>query len=336
MAQRLGLGPGRRKAVVFLFLFALFRSGIASCGVAPQARITGGDSAAFGQWPWQVSITYDSTHVCGGSLVSEEWVLSAAHCFPREHRKEDYEIKLGAYQLDSYTPETEVRTLAQVITHHSYHQEGSQGDIALLRLNKPVNFSRHIRPICLPAANASFPNGLQCTVTGWGHVAPSVSLQAPRPLQQLEVPLISRETCNCLYNINAKPEEPHFIQQDMVCAGYVKGGKDACQGDSGGPLSCPMGGLWYLAGIVSWGDACGAPNRPGVYTLTSSYASWIHYHVAELQPHVVPQTQESQPDTDLCHKHQALNLAPARGSLGPILLLPLGLTLGLLHPWLEH
>lgn len=60
-----------------------------------------------------------------------------------------------------------------------------------------------------------------------------MSLQAPRPLQQLEVPLISRETCNCLYNINVKPGEPHYIQQDMVCAGYVKGGKDACQVNTG-------------------------------------------------------------------------------------------------------
>lgn len=91
----------------------------------------------------------------------------------REHRKEEYEVKLGAHQLDTYTPEAEVRTVAQVIPHTSYHHEGSQGDIALLRLSSPIIFSRYIRPICLPAANASFPNGLQCTVTGWGHVAPS-------------------------------------------------------------------------------------------------------------------------------------------------------------------
>ncbi|XP_004439588.1 PREDICTED: prostasin [Ceratotherium simum simum] len=342
MAQRAGLGSGRLEAVAILLLLGLFQSGMgadgaeALCGMASQARVTGGGSAAPGQWPWQVSITYDGTHVCGGSLVSEEWVLSAAHCFPREHRKEDYEVKLGADKLDSYSTEAQVRTVAQIISHTSYRQEGSQGDIALLRLSSPITFSRYIRPICLPAANASFPNGLQCTVTGWGHVAPSVSLQAPRPLQQLEVPLISRETCNCLYNINAKPDEPHFIQEDMVCAGHVKGGKDACQGDSGGPLSCPVGGLWYLAGIVSWGDACGAPNRPGVYTLTSSYASWINHHVAKLQPRVVPQIHESQPDSNLCSNHLAFNSAAAQGLLGPILLLPLSLTLGFLGAWHEH
>ncbi|OBS63483.1 hypothetical protein A6R68_08037, partial [Neotoma lepida] len=252
-----------------------------------------------------------------------------------EHNREQYEVKMGAHQLDSYNNDTVVRTVAHIISHPSYREEGSQGDIALIRLSSPVTFSRYIRPICLPAANATFPNGLQCTVTGWGHVAPSVSLQTPRPLQQLEVPLISRETCGCLYNINAVPEEPHTIQQDMLCAGYVKGGKDACQGDSGGPLSCPIEGLWYLAGIVSWGDACGAPNRPGVYTLTSTYASWIHHNVAELQPRVVPQTQESQPDGHLCNHHPVFNSAPAQG-LRPILFLPLGLALGLFCLWFEH
>lgn len=91
----------------------------------------------------------------------------------REHSRDEYEVKLGAHQLDSYSNDTVVHTVAQIISHSSYREEGSEGDIALIRLSSPVTFSRYIRPICLPAANASFPNGLLCTVTGWGHVAPS-------------------------------------------------------------------------------------------------------------------------------------------------------------------
>lgn len=106
-----------------------------------------------------------------GSLSACPFPTPACAC--SEHDVKDYDIKLGADQLDSYSNVTETCMASEVIVHPDYQEEGSQGDIALLKLNQTVNFSRYIRPICLPAANASFPNGLKCTVTGWGYVAPS-------------------------------------------------------------------------------------------------------------------------------------------------------------------
>uniref|UniRef100_A0A8C0GTJ9 Serine protease 8 n=1 Tax=Chelonoidis abingdonii TaxID=106734 RepID=A0A8C0GTJ9_CHEAB len=156
-----------RSEGLFLFYSLLLCPPAGTCGSAIMGRIVGGTDAQDGQWPWQVSLNFQSNHVCG------------------------------------------------------------------------------------------------------------VSLPSPKTLQQLEVPVIGLETCRCLYKINANPADSHVIQNDMMCAGYAEGKKDACQGDSGGPLSCRVGNAWLLAGVVSWGDACGSPNRPGVYTRTSAHTAWI-------------------------------------------------------------
>ncbi|XP_074854376.1 prostasin isoform X2 [Carettochelys insculpta] len=247
----------------------------AMCGIPAMGRIVGGTDAQAGQWPWQISLNFQNSHVCGGSLIAPEWVITAAHCFPVENEITEYEVMLGAFQLTNPSQDIQVVAVEQAIKHPSYTDEGSSGDIALVKLKSPVSYSRTIRPICLPSASVVFPSGMKCTVTGWGHVLTTVSLPNPKTLQQLEVPVIGLETCRCLYKVNANPAEPHVIQEDMMCAGFAEGKKDACQGDSGGPLSCQVGNAWLLAGVVSWGDACGTANRPGVYIRVAAYADWI-------------------------------------------------------------
>uniref|UniRef100_A0A8C3FUS3 Peptidase S1 domain-containing protein n=1 Tax=Chrysemys picta bellii TaxID=8478 RepID=A0A8C3FUS3_CHRPI len=230
-------------------------------------RIVGGNDAKNGSWPWQVSIREGSNHICGGSLIAEITQAGAitVRLFPNCHVPE-----AAASQCQvNHPPE-------------AYTDIGSSGDIALVELETPVNFNRVIRPICLPASSVEFPAGMECWVTGWGDTQYGESLEAPKTLQEVQVPLIDRDTCNSLFNTGSYPDDPQGtdpIKQDMICAGYPEGEKDACQGDSGGPLVCEWDNAWLLAGVVSWGVECARPNRPGVYILLPPYADWIQGYV---------------------------------------------------------
>ncbi|XP_058038584.1 prostasin-like [Ahaetulla prasina] len=251
----------------------------AVCGQPVTSRIVGGQAALEGAWPWQVSIFQASKLICGGSLISSNWVVSAAHCFNSPGAP--YEIQLGAYKLQDPSPNMVTSTLKRIISHPGYkEQEGSSGDIALLELNSPVTFNDYILPICLPASSVEFPADTKCWVTGWGQIGSSANLPPPQILQQLEVPIVDRKTCNDLYNISKGYQlQTDLVNADMICAGYKEGGKDACQGDSGGPLACKSNGAWTLAGVVSWGEGCAQRNQIGVYTSVPFYLDWIQSYI---------------------------------------------------------
>uniref|UniRef100_A0A8D2IZF8 Peptidase S1 domain-containing protein n=1 Tax=Varanus komodoensis TaxID=61221 RepID=A0A8D2IZF8_VARKO len=246
------------------------------CGkpVIQSPRIVGGQPASNGSWPWQVSILQDNRFICGGSLIADQWVLSAAHSINQ------YKVLLGAYQLLNLINTVVVSGVRQIILHPDYTNSiDSSGDIALLKLNTPVQFTNFILPICLPASSVRFSPNADCWVTGWGDIqtkGEELNLPPPLTLQELKVPLISRTICNYLYNhfpVIDLPRNP--IKLDMICAGSVEGGKDSCQGDSGGPLVCNLPEGWTQAGIVSWGFGCAQPGHPGVYTFVPFYADWI-------------------------------------------------------------
>ncbi|KAM3917749.1 prostasin [Leptodactylus fuscus] len=238
-------------------------------------RIVGGEDGNIQHYPWQVSLWFDSRHVCGATIISPTAVLTAAHCVPSEHKDTDYQVIAGTTSLSNTDPLTQTVGVDRCFRNPSYTSEGYSFDIAVVKLKAPLTFNNNVQPIRLPAANVQIPAGFKCKITGWGHIQQSQPLKQPQTLQVGQVTIISQKTCNCLYKINPTDNTISSINQDMICAGTVDGSVDACQGDSGGPLSCYTNGNWYQIGVVSWGEECGAPNKPGVFTLITANINWI-------------------------------------------------------------
>uniref|UniRef100_A0A3Q1FHD8 Zgc:92313 n=1 Tax=Acanthochromis polyacanthus TaxID=80966 RepID=A0A3Q1FHD8_9TELE len=257
------------------------------CGRPPlmENRIVGGMDASDGAWPWQVDIQkVRDGHVCGGSIITENWVLSAAHCFPNPSDLSSYIIYVGRYHLNGYNPYESSHRVSRVVIPYDYDEPHSGKDVALVQLSSPVTWSDRVRPVCLPSSGTSFPDGMMCYVTGWGNIREGVPLSGTGPLQVVQVPIISQSSCQEMYQTD--PKEQVDILYDMICAGFQEGGKDSCQGDSGGPLVCQMvNGTWVQAGVVSFGLGCGNRNKPGVYARLTSYSRFIRDTIPEIRLH---------------------------------------------------
>uniref|UniRef100_A0A672M5I0 Suppressor of tumorigenicity 14 protein homolog n=1 Tax=Sinocyclocheilus grahami TaxID=75366 RepID=A0A672M5I0_SINGR len=243
------------------------------CGVRPYKhnRIVGGQNADVGEWPWQVSLHFKTSgNVCGASIISNKWLLSAAHCFIQPDS--DYKITSnwltysGLREQNIQDSSVQKRTLKSIITHPNYDSMTYDYDISLLELSNPLNFTNTVHPICLPASTHVFSAGSSCFVTGWGTLREGGIVA--QILQKAEVKVINDTVCNMVTEGQ--------VTSRMLCSGYLTGGVDACQGDSGGPLVCRSDvGKWFQAGIVSWGEGCAQRNKPGVYTRVTKLREWI-------------------------------------------------------------
>lgn len=249
------------------FLNHLILTGILSISFSSWAQfrpdIVGGVEANQGEFPFMVSLQSEySSHYCGGSLIKEDWVLTAAHCMDSGYIDA---VVFGVHELNN-SPQKEVVKIKKVIMHPNFNSSTMDYDYALIQLEKPVNFE----PVKLNRADIPVKDDEEqmSTTAGWGVLAEN-SYSVSNKLMKVDVPLVASPKCSKAY---ASYNE---ITDRMICAGYDQGKKDSCQGDSGGPLIMKKKNRNVLIGVVSWGKGCARPQAYGVYSKVSAAYQWI-------------------------------------------------------------
>ena len=249
------------------------------------SRIIGGQEARNQEWPSTVALVKDSSgslfqrQFCGGNVIAERWVLTAAHCVHDDNGSviatTSFKVAEGMTDLQDVNAATET-TVTNVIVHPQYSHSHPYlyNDLALLELSQ--NSAQPSMGVFSDNIDALTLAGESAVVVGWGAVTYSSTgeLSFPTRLNQVTIPLVLRSTCNLPASYNG------IINAGQICAGLPEGGKDSCGGDSGGPLMVLQNGTYKQAGIVSFGEGCGLANKYGIYTNTSFYQTWIGDYVS--------------------------------------------------------
>uniref|UniRef100_A0A803JQH3 Transmembrane serine protease 2 gene 6 n=1 Tax=Xenopus tropicalis TaxID=8364 RepID=A0A803JQH3_XENTR len=245
-----------------------------SCGVSYNnvtGQTVGGTNATLGDWPWQVYVQHITGILCGGSIISPKWIVTAAHCVYGYSSAPGWKVFAGTLTLPRYYDPSGY-SVERIITHPGYYSVTYNNDIALMKLSNGITFGYNTQPVCLPNAGMFWTAGTLCWISGWGttYHGAFISGTVSTSLNYAAVPLIDSNVCKYhdMYNEEITPS--------MICAGYLSGGVGSCQGDSGGPLVTKTNGTWWLVGDTSWGYGCARANKPGVYGNMTMFSGWIY------------------------------------------------------------
>jgi len=232
-----------------------------------RTRIVGGREAAAHSWPWIVSLQYRGNHFCGGTLIDEYHVLTAAHCLQDETIDTSLLTVVGGLhsRLNANAATVQRRRVARFFNHEQYNDVTNDNDVAIIRLASPMTLNNYVNIACLPGKEPTVHESVM--IAGWGTT--SYGGSPSNLLLQANVNIMNE--CRFVYSIDPSKQ---------ICAGTSDYTRDSCQGDSGGPLMHEVNGYWYVSGVVSYGDECAKKGSPGVYARVSYYLSWIRNKIS--------------------------------------------------------
>ncbi|XP_035769772.1 ovochymase-2 isoform X2 [Neolamprologus brichardi] len=306
------LGLVMRTTAALLSLYFWVNTGIhaaktgSKCGISQvwnptvsSLRVVGGTEAMYGSHPWLVSLQNRGSHFCGGSILSDCWIMTAAHCFTSLSKEflSGVRVLVGEFDQRVHDEEEQVFLVKSVSVHEKYNPALPMNyDIALIELNQRIQMGARVQPICLPLPNDNILPQTACMTAGWGRIKERGRL--PMVLREVHLDLVDRAKCKyVLQTLNQRLVRPQ-PSMTVLCAGPETGGRDACQGDSGGPLVCPAGSeghRWVALGVTSWGKGCGRswgnnssrpPSKrgsPGIFTDVRLLLPWIKRKLREAE-----------------------------------------------------